>query len=74
MALSYLDGTTLVPIIISGTQLKIDTTHTIQFTASAIAKRDTNNVPLLMGIDSVAGGLFPLLADPVTGAVLADVI
>lgn len=75
LALSYLDGTTLVPIQIdsSTSGIMIDTSHTIQFTPTAIAKRDANDVPILMGVDSVTGEPFPVLADPATGGILVDI-
>lgn len=74
LALSYIDGTTLVPVVINASNggMLLDLTHTKQFTNTQIAKRDDNKIPILMGVDET-GALHPLLADPATGAVLADV-
>lgn len=74
MATSYLDGTTLVPIKIDSVTrgIQIDTSHTIGFSPTKIAGRDNNHVHVLMGASSVDGTPFPVLADPVTGAILID--
>lgn len=75
LALSYIDGVTLVPVTFSSSNggLVIDTTHTIGFTPTQIARRDNNFLPQLMGTNSVTGAPFPLLADPVTGGILVDI-
>jgi len=74
LALSYVDGTTLVPIQINSTTggVVIDNTHSVS-TAARDAARDENHVPTLMGVDSVSGNPIPVFADPVTGGVLVDV-
>lgn len=75
LALSYLDGTTLVPIQVdvSTGGIQIDQSHTIQFTPTAIAERDNNHYPIMMGVDSVTGTPLPVLADPATGGILVDI-
>ena len=76
LALSYVDGTTLVPVAINSSDggVVIDIVNTIGFTPSAIAPRDNNRHPILMGISSVDGTLKPVLANPATGGILVDIV
>jgi len=71
LALSYVDGTTLVPIKISSSNdgVEVDRVNTIS-TAARNAARDENHVATLMGVDSVTGSPIPVFADPVTGGIL----
>ena len=72
MAVSYVDGVTLVPIVINASNggLKYDTTNTFSGTINTNAIRDENHGPVLMGVNSVDGTTMPVYADPVTGAIL----
>jgi len=73
LAASYLDGTTPVPIQIDNSNggVKIDTTHTLGFTPTPIDPRDANHSPFVLcyGDD---GNVYPLFADPSTGAILMN--
>ena len=73
-ALSYVDGTTIVPIQIDSATsgLIVDTINSVS-TAAMNAARDGNHVTTLMGVDSVSGDPIPLFANPVTGGVLVDI-
>ena len=75
LAASYLDGTTPVPIQINSSNggVLIDTTHSIGFTPTPIDPRDNNRVPFVCAVSSTDGLLYPLFADPATGAILIDV-
>ena len=72
MAVSYVDGTTLVPIAVNPVTGAVltDTTHSISFTPNKIAIRDENYQTVLMGVSSTTGEPTPVYADPVTGAIL----
>ena len=74
LALSYIDGTTLVPIKIDSSNggIEIDRINTVS-TAAMNAARDGNHRATLMGVDSVSGDPIPVFADPVMGAILVDV-
>lgn len=74
VALSYIDGVTLVPVQIDADNagVKINTSASIQFTPTTYGKRDSNHVVQLMGVSSSTGLPFPVLADPATGAILVD--
>ena len=71
LALSYVDGITLVPIKInsSNTGVEIDTVNTVS-TAAMNAARDGNHKETLMGVDSVSGDPIPVFANPTTGGIL----
>ena len=71
LALSYVDGTTLVPIKINSSDgsVKTDNTHTVS-TSAMNAARDSNFVTTLMAEDSVSGGTIPVFANPTTGGLL----
>lgn len=71
LAVSYVDGVTLVPIVInsSNTGIMVDTVNTVSASAMAAA-RDANHTTTLMGVDSVSGEPIPIFADPATGAIL----
>lgn len=73
LAASYLDGTTPVPIKINSSNLgfEMDTTHTIGFTPTPIDPRDANHQPFILAYGT-DGQLYPLFADPATGAILVD--
>lgn len=73
LAASYLDGVTPVPIVIGSVSggVKVDTTHTIGFTPTPIDPRDANHVPFICALGD-DGNVYPLFADPATGAVLVD--
>ena len=75
LALSYVDGTTLVPVEIDSTTggVMVDITNSVS-TAAMNAARDQNHRTTLMGVDSVSGDPIPLFADPVTGGILIDVV
>lgn len=72
MAISYIDGTTLVPIAINPATnaVLVDTAHSISFTPINRALRDENYQTVLMGVSSTTGEPIPVYADPVTGAIL----
>jgi|TARA_R100000789_G_C3003463_1_gene149475 hypothetical protein len=74
LALSYVDGTTLVPIKIDSSNggIEIDISNNVS-TAAMDAARDGNHVPTLMGVDSVSGNPIPIFADPTTGSILVDI-
>ena len=74
LALSYVDGITLVPVTIDSVSngMMLDITNSVS-TAAMNAARDSNHVTTLMGVDSVSGDTIPLFADPVTGGVLVDI-
>lgn len=76
VALSYIDGTTVVPIAINSSTggFITDGVHSISFTPSNEAVRDDNRYTFLMGTSSVDGSPIPAYADPVTGALLVDII
>lgn len=71
LALSYIDGTTPVPIAIDSSNegVEVDRVNTVS-TAAMDAARDGNHVPTLMGVDSVSGDPIPLFANPATGGIL----
>lgn len=73
LAASYLDGTTPVPIQIDSSNggVKVDTTHSIGFTPTPIDPRDANHTPFICA-EGDDGNVYPLFADPATGAVLID--
>ncbi len=72
LAVSYVDGTTLVPIVVNSSNngVKVDTTHSA--TPSALAKRDQNFVVARGAASSADGTFLGLFADPATGAILID--
>jgi len=74
LALSYVDGTTLVPVSVDVTNggVEIDKINTVS-TAVMDAVRDGNHKATLMAVDSVSGDPIPIFANPVTGGVLVDV-
>ena len=71
LALSYVDGTTLVPLKIKSSNggIEVDRVNTVS-TSAMDAARDGNHVPTLMGVDSVSGDPIPLFANPTTGGIL----
>jgi|6_EtaG_2_1085325.scaffolds.fasta_scaffold25753_2 hypothetical protein len=71
LALSYVDGTTLVPLKINSSNggIEIDRVNTVSTTAMDAA-RDGNHKTTLMGVDSVSGNPIPLFVDPTTGGIL----
>jgi hypothetical protein len=71
LALSYVDGTTLVPIKINSSNggIEVDRVNTVS-TAAMDAARDQNHRATVLGVDSVSGDPIPLFADPVTGGIL----
>lgn len=71
LGLSYVDGTTLVPIVInsSNSGINIDRVNTVS-TAAMNAARDENHRATLMAVDSVSGNPIPVFADPSTGGIL----
>ena len=71
LALSYVDGTTLVPIKINSSNggINVDRVNTVSTTAMDAA-RDGNYRTTLMGVDSVSGDPIPLFANPSTGGIL----
>lgn len=73
LALSFIDGVTLVPVQISSINkgIMVDTTNTVS-TAAMNAARDGNDVTTLMAVDSVSGDPIPVFADPATGGILTD--
>ena len=73
LALSFVDGVTVVPIQIDSTNggVMVDTVNTVS-TAAMNAARDENDVTTLMAVDSVSGDPIPVFADPATGAILTD--
>jgi hypothetical protein len=73
LALSYVDGTTLVPVKVnsSNSGVEVDRTNTVS-TAAMNAARDGNHRATLMGVDSVSGDPMPLFANPTTGGLLVD--
>lgn len=78
MATSYLDGVTPVPIQINSSNrgVEINEILSIAFTPDSpeVAHRDHNHVHVMMGVSSVDGTPFPILADPATGAILIDIL
>lgn len=71
LALSYVDGTTLVPVKIDSSNggIEVDRVNTVS-TVAMNAARDENHVSTLMGVDSVSGDPIPLFANPTTGGIL----
>jgi hypothetical protein len=71
LGLSYVDGTTLVPIVInsSNSGINIDRVNTVS-TAAMNAARDGNHRATLMAVDSVSGNPIPVFANPSTGGIL----
>lgn len=75
MGVSYVDGTTLVPIKVlasGGNALKVDTVNTLAASINTDALRDGNRHTILMGVNSVDGTLIPVYANPATGEILVD--
>jgi len=73
LAVSYVDGITLVPIVInsSNSGVQIDRVNTVS-TAAMNAARDANHRTTVMGVDSVSGNPIPLFANPTTGGILVS--
>ena len=71
LALSYVDGTTLVPIKVNSSNggIEVDRVNTVS-TAAQDAARDGNHRATMMGVDSVSGNPIPLFANPTTGGIL----
>ena len=74
LGVSYIDGTTLVPIGIDSTTggLCMDLVHTTTYASNTLSVRDENHKNILMGVNSVTGLSCPVFVDPVTGGILAD--
>ena len=74
LGVSYVDGTTLVPIAIDATTsgLCTDKINTISFSPDTVAIRDENRQTVLMGVNSSTGLSCPVFVDPVTGGILTD--
>jgi hypothetical protein len=71
LALSYVDGTTLVPVEINAANGGIDVDRVNTVSTSAMnAARDGNHRATLMGVDSVSGDPIPVFANPTTGGIL----
>ena len=71
LALSYVDGTTLVPIKVNSSNngIEVDRVNTVS-TAAQNAVRDGNHRATLMAVDSVTGDPIPVFANPTTGGIL----
>ena len=74
LALSYVDGTTLVPIKIDSSNggVEVDESNNVS-TAAMNAARDGNHRTTLMAVDSVSGNPIPVFANPATGGILIDI-
>ena len=72
LGVSYVDGTTLVPIQIdsSNNGIVVDRVNTFSGTINTNALRDSNHVPVLMAENSVDGTLIPVYVNPTTGGIL----
>ena len=72
LGVSYVDGTTLVPIGVDSATggLEIDLVNTFSGTINTNALRDSNHVPVLMAENSVDGTLIPVYVNPTTGGIL----
>ena len=71
LGLSYVDGTTLVPIKVDSSNggVEVDRTNTVS-TSAMNAARDNNHKATLMGVDSVSGDPIPVFVNPTTGGIL----
>lgn len=73
-ALSYVDGTTVVPIVIDSANggVKVDTTHSISFDPETLVWWGEKywDTPIWLAQSTVTGHAIPIFADPVTGGIL----
>ena len=74
LGVSYVDGTTLVPIQIdsSNNGIVVDRVNTFSGTINTNAIKDENRNNVLMGTNSVDGTLIPVYVNPTTGGILID--